>query len=63
MAEGSEFDSRLGQEFPYIHDIQMGSGVPAAGEGGYVVRGGKAVGDQIWPLTSNQWRGGENMKL
>jgi hypothetical protein len=54
--EGSEFESRYGQEFSLLQIVQTGSEVhPTAypmGTGGSFP-GGKAAGAWSWPLTSN----------
>jgi hypothetical protein len=65
MTEGSEFESRWGQEFSLLHVVQTGSGVHLTypmGTGGSF-SGDKAAGAWSWPLTSNQCRGQANIDL
>jgi hypothetical protein len=60
MTEGSEFESRWGQEFSLLHVVQTGSGVHQTS---YPMgTGGKAAGAWSWQLTSNYCRGQENME-
>jgi hypothetical protein len=62
--KGSEFESRWWQEFSLIHVVRAGSGThpasyPMGTGGSFPV--GKAAGSWSWPLTSNLYRGQENM--
>jgi hypothetical protein len=51
--EGSEFESRYGQQFSILHVIQTGSGVHPTS---YPLESvGKAAGAWSWLLTSGLW--------
>jgi hypothetical protein len=64
--EGSEFESRWGQELSRLHVVQTGSGAHPTSYPigtGFSFPGGKAAGAWSWPLTSIHCRGQENMNL
>jgi hypothetical protein len=53
--EGSEFESRYGQEFSLLHVVQIGSGAHSASypmDTEDLFPGGKAAGARSWPLSS-----------
>jgi hypothetical protein len=54
--------SRWGQEFSLLHVAQTGSGAHPMGRGSSFP-GGIAAGSWSWPLTSNLFRGQENVDL
>jgi hypothetical protein len=66
MTGGSEFESRYGHEFSFLHIGQTGSGThPASypmGIGSSFLMG-KAPGAWSWPLTSKYCWGQENLSI